>query len=410
MEFPRLIRVRQKLNDERIDDIEGVVYRELMQHEIVSRVNPGARVAVAVGSRGISCLDRMVRTIVHWVRERGAQPFIVPAMGSHGNASAEGQADLLRGYGIYEEAVGAPVLSSMEVDLLGKTPQGAPVYIDRYAHTADAIILVNRVKPHTTVKGPVQSGLLKMMTVGLGKQKGAEAMHRYRLEIAIPEAARIVMARAPIAFGLAVVENAFDQPALIRAIPRERIEKEERDLLRKAEANLPVIPFDPLDVLIVDWMGKNISGSGMDTNVVGLWRRIGGPVDRVIHRIAVLDLTEESHGNAAGVGMADVITRRLYQKIDLQATYMNCITAGYLPGAKIPITLDTDREVIGTALVGYQPESVRLVRIESTLRLDRFFISEGLLPEASAHPRIEILGEPEEMRFGGDGRILNQLA
>ncbi|MDI6879983.1 MAG: lactate racemase domain-containing protein [Desulfitobacteriaceae bacterium] len=404
MDFPRLYKVRQKLNDAKIQDVSGEVLSQLRQSEIENKVRAGQSVAIAVGSRGISEIDTIVKTVVHWIRDKQAEPFIVPAMGSHGNATAEGQADLLRGYGIYETNVGAPVVSSMDVDFLGDTSSGIPVYLDHQAFTADAIILINRIKPHTTLTGPIQSGLMKLMTVGLGKQRGAESMHRHQLAVAVPEAARLIMKRAPIAFGLAIVENAFHQTYKIKAVPVERIEAEEKLLLQEAVKNLPVIPLDPLDVLVVDWMGKNISGSGMDTNIVGLWRRNGGPVDKLIQRIAVLGLTEESHGNAAGVGMADAITKRIYENIDLPTTYMNSRTAGFLAGAKIPMVLETDQEAVRAVLEGFDPNTVRLVRIKNTLSLEYFFISEGLLDEASRLEGLEILGQAE-MKFNNDGRI-----
>jgi len=409
MQLPRMVRVRQRFADEHIDDVAAVIRSQMAEVGLAARLRPGARVAITAGSRGIFQIDRITRAVVDAVREAGGKPFIVPAMGSHGGATAEGQREVLAGYGITESSMDCPILSSMETVVLGMTPGGATVHMDKNAYNADHTIVVGRVKAHTAFRGPIESGLCKMIAVGLGKQRGAEEMHARGLGENIPAAAALAIEKANILLGVAIVENSYDHTHTIRVVPPERIHDTDRELLVLANSLLPRVPFDALDTLIVDWMGKNISGSGMDYNIIGMWRRIGGPRIPDYKRIVVLDLTPESHGNGLGVGAADFTTKKLVQKLDLRKMYMNCLTSNAIDAGKIPITLDTDREAIEAAIKSAgvrHGDDARVVRIKSTLHLDELQVSEALLDEVRRNPNLEIIGEPEPMRFDEQGNLL----
>jgi len=403
--LPRLVPVRQIFEAGRISDIRGTVHAEFEKVGAGVRIKPRQRIAITAGSRGIARIAEITRAVVDEVKGLGAQPFIVPAMGSHGGATAEGQREMVESFGITAEAMGCPILSSMEAVALGQTESGYTVYCDRLAYESDGIIVLNRVKPHSILTGDQGSGLMKMLGIGLGKAVGADAIHVKGVVENLRPAARLVLANAPVAFGVAIVENSFDEPFKIEAVPPAEIEAADRRLLREARSYLPNIPYDPIDVLIVEWMGKNISGAGIDPNVVGMHRRIGGAPEREIRRIVVLDLTPESHGNAIGVGMADIITERLKDKIDYRAMYVNALTSDFLWGIKIPIALPTDQEAVAVALKPFAPETVRLVRIRDTAHLDTMWISEALLAETGQNPRLEIAGEPSEMAFDREGRL-----
>ncbi len=394
--LPRMARVRQRFDADQIQDIPAEVARGFELHAR-GVIRPGMRVAITGGSRGIANIAELTRAVVAEVRRLEGEPFVVAAMGSHGGGTDEGQREVLEGYGITEGSVGCPVVSSMDAVPLGDTAEGFMVYCDRAAYEADAIILLNRVKPHSILTGDLGSGLMKMAGIGLGKAVGAASIHRKGVVRNLLPAARLVLERAPVALGVAVVENSLDQTYRIEVVPAAEIEDTDRRLLREARALLPNIPFDPLDILIVDRIGKNYSGTGMDPNVIGMHRRIGGPPEREIGRIVALDLSDESHGNANGVGMADIITERLRDKIDWHATYTNALTADFLWGIKLPVACPSAREAVGLAMAPFEPEEVRAVRVSDTAHLEELWISEGLLPELSQHPSIEQLGEPEEM-------------
>ena len=407
MELPPLVRVRQHLVDGHIADVPAEVRRQLVAAGLAHRVRPGSRVAITAGSRGIANIAAIIATLAQELKGLGAYPFVVPAMGSHGGATAEGQRAVLAEYGITEEAVGCPILSDMEPVSLGSTVSGVPVYMDRNAYAADGVVVVARVKPHTSFRAPIESGMCKMMAVGLGKQLGAEAIHQHGLGAVIEEAARVTLATGKIVLGLAIVENAYEQTYRVEAVPPERIPERDRELLVLATSLLPRVAFDPLDLLIVDWMGKNLSGSGMDYNVIGLWRRVEGMERRPFFKhIVVLNLTPESGGNAIGVGAADFITRKLFQQIDLKKTYMNALTANAPYTAKIPLIMDSDREAIATALKAAHPQGQpRVVRIHSTLHLAEYAISPALMEEARLVPNLEIAGQPEPMHFDEAGNL-----
>ncbi len=417
--LPKMVRVKQKIYAPKIDDYTAVLRDELGKAGLGGRVKPGAKIAITAGSRGIAHIPEILATVVDEVKRAGGRPFIVPAMGSHGGATPEGQVAVLRSLGITPESVGAPIYASMEVEEVGRLENGEPVYVDRFALKSDGIIVVNRVKPHTDFKGRIESGLMKMMVIGLGKQKGAETVHRYQLEgyhKLIPEAARLIMEKTPIILGVAIVENARHEIALIRALRPEEIEREETSLLKTAKDLMVRIPFEEIDVLIVDEMGKNISGAGMDTNVIGrFWTSTEEYEPRVpkIKRIVVLDLTEESHGNAIGIGLADITTKRLFSKIDFEKTFMNCLTSTWPETAKIPPFLPNDRDAILMAMRccgPIDPLKAKIVRIKNTLELEHMWISESLYElvkqDKKLSERIEILGEPEEMRFDVLGNLV----
>lgn len=418
MNIPAMVRIKQHFDTRSIEDIPAVVRSELSKTGPAKIIKPGNSVAITAGSRGIANIQTILAEVVKEMKKIGAEPFIVPAMGSHGGATGEGQKRILEHYGITEAAVGAPIKSSMAVVKIGDTAEGVPVLVDRNAFEADHIIVVNRVKPHTDFKAEIESGLIKMMAIGLGKQEAADHYHNvfmhhghYRV---LTSVARVIIRQCPIAFGLAVVENQRDETEIIRAIPPDRIEETERELLIKAKGFLPRIPFDPIDILIVDEMGKDISGTGMDQNVIA---RTVIPYHQVpsipkITRIFVRDLSAGSEGNATAVGNADFTTRRLVDKIDLQATYMNAITSSCPEAVRIPPYFESDREALQAALktIGdIRSENARIVHIRSTLHLEEMDVSEPMAPEIDGIAGVGKVGSPAPMAFDPHGNLISNL-
>ena len=393
-----------------VDDIPARVRTELQP--ILDRVALDDRVAITAGSRGIANMPAILRACGEAIREVGGDPFILPAMGSHGGATADGQRDMLVGYGITRETVGMPIISSMDVQQIGAVDD-MPIYVSTTALEADHILLVNRVKPHTDFKGSIESGLFKMMTIGLGKYKGAIQYHRANVqhgyETVITSVGREMLARARIGFGLGIVENGYDETALVEAFSAQDLEAGERRLLKSAREWMARLPFSPIDVLVVEQMGKNISGSGMDTNVIGRPTNPHEPFpsDPKILWIVALDITEESYGNAIGIGNADFTTRRLVDKIDMKPTLINSITACSPGMAKVPATYETDREAIETALscIGLTPpERARVIRITSTLVLGQIEVSEAYAAEVDKRRDLTVLGEAP-LGFDASGRL-----
>ncbi len=383
-------------------------------------ITPGARIAIGVGSRGITRLDDIVRKVVARVRAAGGQPFIVPAMGSHGGATAQGQTDLLSGFGITEVAVGAPVRASMDAVQVARTEDGVAVHVAAEALNSDGIILISRIKPHTDFRGPVESGILKMIAVGLGKQEGASAFHRAMARLGFPRVmstfARCKLEHAPILGGVAIIEDQSHDLAQIRCVAAADIERIEPELLDQARALMPRIPMDEIDLLIVDFLGKNISGAGMDPNIVGRIAHHGynpslserSQARPHVYRIFVRDLTPESHGNAVGIGMADFTTTRLVQGIDRESTYMNTLTSLAVLASKIPVHFSNDRESIEAAigtLALDDPSQARVVRIRDTLHLGQFDISEACRAEIESAPGITVQGAPFDLSFDGEGNL-----
>ena len=418
MKYPKMVRIKQHFNTSPIKDIPTKVRTELAGIQPQKIIAPGDSVAITAGSRGIANLAVIIAEIVQELKKIGAKPFIVPAMGSHGGATPEGQKKILEHYGITQKTMGVPVKSSLNVVQIGTTPDGIPVYLDRNASKADHIVVLNRVKPHTDFKGKFESGLMKMMVIGLGKQKGADHYHNvivrrghYPVFLSV---AREILQRCPVAFGVALVENQRDETQIIRAIPAAEIEATEYQLLRKAKRLFPRIPVDPIDLLIVDRMGKEISGTGMDQNVIG---RSVIPYHRPsikndIMRIFVRDLTADSEGNATAIGNADFTTKRLVDKIDHRATYMNAVTSSCPEAARIPPYYDSDREAIDTALktIGPgEPQNARIVHILDTLRLEEMYVSEVMLPEVEKRKDSSPVGSPGQMKFDDKGNLVSKL-
>lgn len=409
--LPRMIRIAQRFPDKALVDVPTAVRDEMHRPEIVNRVKKGMRVALAVGSRGIDKLVPLIRTIVEEIKARGADPFIVPAMGSHGGATAEGQKILLGGLGVTEQSVGCPILSSMDTVELGALDNGLPVLMDVNAMHADGIILLNRVKPHTGFSGEIESGVAKMLSIGLGKHRGAASCHAQGYEFMcrnIVDMARIKLRKTSVLFGMATVENAYDKVARVVALPPERLIEDERELLKEAKANMPGILFTPLDVLIVDRMGKEYSGTGMDPGITGRANTPYVIITQKTRRMAVLDLSDKSKGNAAGIGLADVTTRRLHAKIDLEATYINHLTSTVLSGGMIPLIMENDRMAVQACLQTCNvlvPDARRVVRIPNTLHLGEIYISESMRAEAEEHPDVTFLSEAGNLDFDEEGNL-----
>ena len=409
MPYPRMVRIRQKFESTPgIDDIEREIHDQLGKPEIMSNLKPGDNVAITAGSRGIANMDRIVGAIVRELKEYGVKPFIFPAMGSHGNANAEGQREILKHYNITEDTMGCPIVSSMETVQIGSTNDGIPVYIDRNAFSADRIVVVNRVKQHTDFSGKIESGLVKMMAIGIGKRDGASTYHKaslkYGFERVLRGVAETVLATDKIAFGLGIVENPYDQTAILHATTPDKLIDTEEYLQEQAKKLAARLPFDIMDVLIVDEIGKDVSGLGMDTKVIGRMMQTGeeDPETPRVTRIFVLDLTPNTMGNAAGIGLADFTTKRLVDKIDLEPTYMNFITSMGPQKVRIPIHFDTDRKVLNAVFdtIGIvNPEESKVIRIKNTLRLDEIEVSEGFLDTVKSRADLEIIGEPKDFEF-----------
>ena len=416
MPYPFFVRVRQHFERPRVEDVPAAVHATLAKLDLGRTIRPGQTVALTAGSRGIANIPLILRATASFLKRLGARPFIVPAMGSHGGGTAEGQRHILESYGITEEFVGVPLHASMDVVSLGSTPEGFPVVLDRHAAEADHIGVVARIKPHTAFHGPIESGLLKMMMIGLGKHAGALEYHRILLEqpydTVVRSVGRTMRERAAIAFGLGVVENACDETALIEGVAPADFEPSEERLLVLARKWLPRLPYRSADLVIVDEIGKDISGSGMDTNVVGrkrAFRTQPPPPDAPSHRlIFVRGLSAHTHGNAAGIGLADFTTTRLVQAMSYRDTVINCLTAGYPEGAFLPVTFDTDREVLDAALaiIGTRrPDEARVLRIRNTLRLEELEVSEACLAEPSDTGELDCLTAARAPAFDGTGNL-----
>jgi hypothetical protein len=401
--IPKMVKVKQKFFAPQLEDVGAEVRKTLNETNVLTKIREGDSVAIAVGSRGLAELPVLVRETVKEIKRAGGQPFIVPAMGSHGGATDEGQIDVLQQLGVTEEAVGAPIKSSMEVVKIGELPNGLPVYIDQNAYEADKIVVINRIKPHTAFRGPVESGLMKMITIGLGKQKGAEAAHAYSFKYMaehVPEMAKISLSKAPIIFGLASLENAYDKVAKVIAVPAEDLEKTEPELLKEAKSLMPKIHFDEFDVLIVDELGKDISGDGMDPNITGNFATpyaTGGPD---IKRTVVLGLTEKTHGNANGIGMADMTTKAVVDEIIWEKGYTNALTSTVIEVIKLPMVLETKELAVKAAIKtcnAFDLNKVKAVRIKNTLDIGEIWISESMIDEAKQNSNLEIISELEEL-------------
>lgn len=409
--IPKLIKVEQEFESFQIDNLSEALQLELNKKDIKAMIHPGMEIAVAVGSRGLDRVVEMTKVTIQFLQSLGAKPFIVPCMGSHGGATAEGQKAVLAHLGITEESINAEIRSSMDVIKLGELPNGLPVYIDKIASEADGIIVINRVKPHTAFRGPIESGIMKMISIGLGKQKGAEACHQLgfkHMAEHVPAMARLIMEKMPILFAVASVENAFDKVAKIEVLKPENIESREIELLKLAKQLLPKLHFDKIDVLVIDKIGKNISGDGMDPNITGRYPTpyaYGGPD---VAKMVVLDLTDETEGNANGVGTADFTTQRLVDKMDKEATYANGLTSTVVGPTHISTTLPNDRLAIQAAIKTCNIldfTKVKLVRIKNTLEIGEIEVSEALLEYVKEHEHLKQVSDLYEFGFDEQGNL-----
>lgn len=413
VQIPKMVRVRQNFPRPVLGDVAKAVREEMQRPEILGRIKSGDKIAVTAGSRGIANIALILREVVANLKAVGAEPFIIPAMGSHGGATSEGQVEVLRSLGITEKTVGAPIYASMDVVQVGVSVGGMPVYFDKYAATkADATVVVGRVKPHTSFRGSFESGLAKMIAIGLGKQKGAEICHAAgpaQMSRRIEDLARVAIEKSNVIFGVGILENAYDETSKIVALPRDEILAREPGLLQEARGNLPQILFLDYDVLIVDEIGKNISGLGMDTNIINRFPTSAVKCEPTLQRIVVLDITEESHGNFHGLGLADVCTGRVFEKLDFNQTYPNPLTSRVPEASKIPMVMPSDLLAIKAAIqtccdVDYN--TIKMLRIKNTLKLDEIYISEHLLAQARLDSRIEIVGDLRPIHFAENGSLL----
>ncbi len=402
MKYPRWIKVNQQLDSKREDDPSHTVRIQLESIQNRLHIQYGDSIAVTVGSRSISNLVPITKSVIDFLRSKGAHPFLVPAMGSHGAGTSEGQKKLLEELGFTESNMGVPILSSMEVELLGQV-EGIPIYMDKTAFESKGIIVINRVKPHQVFKGDIQSGLNKMLALGLGKKRGAEAIHQSGRGDILGQIGDFIRSKVPILFGVALLENSYSETREVAVVLPEEFKEMDRRWAKDSRSFLPRIPFRTLDMVMVDEMGKNISGSGMDTNVIGFTRHLDNTGKAAVP-LAVFDLTEESDGNALGMGLADFMTQRLKNKVDFSKTYTNAITTGIYSAGRIPITLESERDILNAVLKKYQePVKARIVRIKNTLHLEEFFITEALIPEGEKNSKIRFKGELIETDFDDSG-------
>lgn len=411
--IPNMVKVRQEFDRTRLENVAAEVRKNLERREILENLSPGMTVAVAVGSRGISNHALIVRETVRFLRDHGARPFIVSSMGSHGGATAEGQRAILEGYGIREEYCGCPVKAGTDCALIGYTGDGSPVYIDRYAAEADGIVLVNRIKPHTAFRGPYESGLMKMMAIGLGKQKGAETCHAAGFENMaenIPRFAAAVLKNCNILAGIAILENAYDETREVIALAADEIPAQEPELLERAKRYMPRILVDHVDLLVVGQIGKNFSGDGMDPNIAGTFATKCASGGLNTKRVAVLDISDESHGNGVGFGMADVSTRRAFEKFDFEMSYPNALTCLVSQVVKVPMIFDSDLLCLKAGIklcAGIEHKNARVVYIHNTLKLGEIYISANLVPQAEAVEGVTVAGEERPMEFDGNGNLIS---
>lgn len=408
--LPRWRRVTQAIEAPRVTSISDAVAREM--RKLDGRIRPGMSVAVGVGSRGVARLAEIVRAAITELQRRGARPYIVPAMGSHGGATPEGQLEVLRGYGVTPEALDVPFDASMETVPLGTTATGMPMHWSRAALRADAVFPINRVKPHTDFHGEVESGLSKMLAIGFGKQKGAATVHLRGFDTfheVVPEAARLVFEKVTVLGGIATVENALEDVAHLEVVPGDEIARREPELVRMSRSLLGRIPFENLDVLVVDYLGKDVSGMGMDPNVTGRYavRHLADP--RNPKKLAVLRLTERTHGNACGLGVADVTTRAVVESVDYQKYWTNVVASTELTNGKTPIWVPDDRSAIALAIATcprVDRSAPRLVRIESTLHLQQMWVAEALWQsDGRRNPALHAAGDAVEMAFSPEGNL-----
>ncbi|MDA8226980.1 MAG: lactate racemase domain-containing protein [Desulfitobacterium hafniense] len=409
--IPKMVRVKQTFERNPVENIEAELVKKFKAKQIASLIKPGQRVAIGVGSRGITDLPLMVKIMVREIKQAGGIPFIVPAMGSHGGATAQGQKDMLIRMGIKEDYVDAPIESTMETVQIGTAENGLPVYIDKYAYEADAIVVINRIKPHPAFRGTYESGLMKMITIGLGKQKGADTCHFEgfgKMAENIPAIAKVILEKTNLIYAVGVLENAYHEVCRIEVLKNQEIAVEEPALQEEAKRIIPRFHLQEFEVLIIDEIGKNISGTGFDNNAVGRYHTpyaSGGPK---IAKIAALDITEKSNGNANGLGILDFTTRRAFEKFDMEMTYPNALTSTVPMSVKIPMVLKSDKQAIQAAIKTcniLDIENARMIRVKNTLCLDEIEVSESLIEEVRKNKYMEIVSEPYELEFDEKGNL-----
>lgn len=409
--LPAMLPVRQRFDRPVVADMETEIIRLLQEKGSLATLKPGQTVAISAGSRGITNLPLAIRTLVREVKKSGGVPFVVPAMGSHGGATAEGQLKLLKGLGIDESTVEAPLRASMETVQIGTTKNGLPAYLDKYANEADAIIAINRIKPHTSFRGPIESGLAKMVTIGLGKQKGADHCHDLgfgHMAVNVPAIAEVILEKKNFLCGVGILENAFHETAKIAVLDGNEILHREPELLQEAWSLMSKIFFDELDVLIIDEIGKNISGTGFDTNVVGRYNSIyasGGPS---ISKVLALDITDASKGNGNGIGLLDFTTKRAFDKFIPEQTYPNSLTSTVSWTVKMPMVLKNDRQAIQAAVKtcnAPQKDALRVVRIKNTIDLETIYVSEALIDYCAGHSNLTVAGPARPLPFTAEGNL-----
>ena len=419
VEIPRMFRARQTFPAEAIlpQDLPQAIFRELSKPEIAGRIKPGMRIAITAGSRGIANVAIITKAIVDFVKTRQAEPFIVPAMGSHGGATAEGQLEVLAGYGITPDRMGCPIHSCMDAVLLGESERGKPVFLDQLAFESDGIIVSCRIKPHNAFRGRYESGICKMLAVGLGKQVGAESVHADgmgQMAENLLANAKVILAKAPVLFAIPCLENAYDETCKIEAVPREQILDREPELLELAFANMPRILVAEGDVLVVDEIGKNYSGTGVDPNITGTFSTEFASGGVKVQRTCMLDLSDVSHGNGLGVGLASAITKRLFDKLDPEKMYPNCITSTVLKSAMIPLVLASDREAIQLCirtLNGVDKNAARIIRIANSLHIGRIMLSEAYFNDVllGKYAGVAAIDEPQHLEFDAAGNLLTPI-
>jgi len=417
LDLPRMYRLSQTFPRPQVGDVALAARRELEALGLQSRIVPGQKIGITAGSRGIQNLVPILKTAVGYIKELGGIPCLVAAMGSHGGGTAAGQKEVLDSLGITEEALGAPVVTCGDCRTIARSPAGLPVFVLEAALGLDGILVVNRVKTHTSFKGDIESGLIKKLVVGLGGPKGAQQFHGFgpgELARLLIEIGGVLLETLPVVGGLAIIENAYEETAVIKGVPREGMIAAEAELLAYSKRLMPALPVDDIDLLIIEEMGKNYSGTGIDTNIIGRARIHGVPEpDRPsIKRIAVLDLSEESHGNATGIGMADFVTEKLVNKMDRQATYLNCLTSTFVVRAAIPMYFATEEKLMEAALYslsGIPANKLRIVIIPNTLYLSECFVSAAIARELAGKPNVSVAAQPEDIRFDAAGNLLLRI-
>ncbi len=417
--IPKMFHARQTFPQEHIkpEEIQDAIFKEMAKDEFSALITPGMNIAITAGSRGIRNVDIITKAIVDFVKEKGAEPFIVPAMGSHGGATAKGQLEVLKSYKITEETMGCHIKSSMEVVKLGVSERGKDVFMDKNAYESDGIIISCRLKPHNAFRGKVESGPCKMMTVGLGKQKGASLVHSDGMNVIaenIPTMAKVVIEKAPILFAIPCIENAYDETAKIEGILAKDILEREAELLKYAFSNMPKLIVEESDVLIVDEIGKNYSGTGVDPNITGTFSTKYASGGLKVQRTCFLNLSSASHGNALGTGLASAITKKIFDQMDIEKMYPNCISSTVLESARIPCVVSTDKEAVQICIrtcTGIEDKSkIRIVRIANSLHIDRIMLSESYYEEviSGKYQGVEAIDAPQELKFDKEDNLITK--